>query len=139
MNYFQTHGLETWKSHSVLPGAKEELVAEARLFARENAPLCCFVYPLRQAMPVESLLNHFWQAIEVAGHCQGVVIPFEQIKAAQTYPRFILGCDLAEMIENTVNFDSNLQNHFHTLEAPQAVFETQALKASWWQGLSKLL
>lgn len=158
MNYFQSHGLETWRCHDSLPGAKTEVLASVRLFSSEKGPLLKVLYsqlPARvrplslnsstasspvQPDPqlvsmsspqgsVETLLNQFCRAIEVVGQCNSCSIPLSVAKESMGVPWLILGDDLAAEIPGQID----------TSHSPQAVLAAPELKAVWWALVRKAL
>lgn len=127
MNYFKSHGLETWRCHALLLGAKVEVLANVRLFSNEKGALLKVVSPPCQRGPVETLLNQFCKAVEMVGPLNSRSIPLSVAKESVGVPWLILG-DVSE-----------IQGQIYTSYSPEAVLAAPELKATWWALLSKIL
>mgnify|MGYP000985475120 CR=1 FL=1 len=157
MNYFAAHGLETWRCHAPLPGAKTHVLASVRLFSNEGGAILKVVYPelpskarppalALSSLPslqadsslvsqttrrgtVETLVNQFFRAIEVVGRCTSRTIPLSMAKECIEIPGLVLGDDLASGIPGQIDISYS----------PQAVLAAPELKAAWWALVSPVL
>ena len=131
MNTLATIGIETWRNNKrVLPGAKNEIVVNVQEFFNDEGPVLRVIYPRVKNQAIESMLNHFWQAIEIAGYCQSERKLFKLGSGIQATPTLILSEALASLIkDSTVTIGAD----------PETVFATPQLKASWWGLIMKML
>jgi hypothetical protein len=127
-------GIETWRNNKrTLPGAKPEISANVQEFFDDQRPLLRVIYPRVNNQATETLLKHFWLAIESVGRCQSESQSFKSIKDLNATPILILSEDLAFAIKDSGLMTAAEAEALIIGADPQTVYATPMLKANWWE------
>ncbi len=139
MNILAEIGVQTWRVKRSLPGAKPEIFANLVQFFKKDTLILSVIYPRCIDNKMGELLNGFWGAIENAGHCSRESHSFASFTTSNSAPFFILGDNVAQMIQKDGLISSEILENAIILDDPQQVLSNPKLKAGWWKAVQAIL
>lgn len=139
MSYLAAMGIEVWRNHTPLPGAKTRVLAQACAFYTHQRPILRLVFPQYQQNPATSLVNAYCAAIEGAlnGSCEP--IPLDFTDTSNVSPILILGGTLASTLQEAGMIPSVIADNVYKLEDPEVVYTTPQHKVIWWEAVIRCL
>jgi hypothetical protein len=139
MNTLAEIGVQIWRNHRALPGAKTEISASVVEFFDDQGPVLRVVIPSGINQAPQILVDQFLRAIEIVAHWQCEKKSLKLIQDFHATPVLILSETLASTLEDSALISTLESDTVKVGADPQKVFTTPMLKAEWWNLIMKMM